>query len=232
MPYSNKPAYFTVWCWLLSEAQWQEGKQVYYEGRPYSLKPGQFTCGAYQISDQTGVPRGSVERILKRFESEERLRKETDRQKTIITILNWGDYQDDSDKMGNDWGTTGERLRTTEERKKERSKEIEYTPPKIDWHISAFDQLWKTYNKKVGRQQALKAFQKITQDEFDQIMAHVPEYVRLTPDKSYRKHLATYLNGRGWEDELIQKAPEQRRMHSEYQPMTSAGSAIKSFRDV
>ena len=34
-------------------------------------------------------------------------------------------------------------------------------------------------------------------------MAHIPLYVQATPDKAYRRHFQTYLNQRGWEDEII-----------------------------
>ena len=34
-------------------------------------------------------------------------------------------------------------------------------------------------------------------------MTHIPLYVQATPDKAYRRHFQTYLNQRGWEDEII-----------------------------
>ena len=34
-------------------------------------------------------------------------------------------------------------------------------------------------------------------------MLHVPEYVLSTPNKEYRKNPATYLNNKGWENEII-----------------------------
>ena len=33
----------------------------------------------------------------------------------------------------------------------------------------------------------------------------MPLYVNSTPDKQFRKHPLTYLNNRGWEDEIVVK---------------------------
>ena len=34
-------------------------------------------------------------------------------------------------------------------------------------------------------------------------MKHIPQYIKTTPDKKFRKHPATYLNNHGWEDEIV-----------------------------
>ena len=34
-------------------------------------------------------------------------------------------------------------------------------------------------------------------------MDHIIDYKDSTPDKKYRKHPSTYLNSKGWEDEII-----------------------------
>lgn len=126
-PWANNANYFVVWCWLLSEAQFQDGKSVLFHGKRINLKPGQLTCGAYQIADATGVSRGTVERVINTLKNEEQVRKETDYQCSMITIVRWSEYQGDERKSGErvrrDRGTSEEGVRTTEEGNNTRMKE-------------------------------------------------------------------------------------------------------------
>lgn len=220
--------WFKIWFFIVSKANHKDTKQ---------FKRGECFLTGKGIQDATGATPDQVKKCLSWLREAHMIETKRSTRGFTLSINKYNQYQDFNHYTGTKESTREapekhQRSTTIDNNvKNERMKE-DNTPPKNDWHIDAFDELWRTYNKKVGRQQAIKAFQKITHEEFDRIMAHVPEYVRLTPDKAYRKHLATYLNGRAWEDELIQKAPEQRRIHSEYQPMTGAGSVIKAFRDV
>ena len=46
----------------------------------------------------------------------------------------------------------------------------------------------------------------------EKIFEYIPQYIMSQPDKKYRKNLQTFLNQRGWEDELIFKQDyEQQR---------------------
>lgn len=125
-PLMNRPAYRSVWIELLLRATHNEAS-VMFKGNRVKLKPGQFTSGAYQISASTGVPRGTVERILKTFKNEEQIEIESDRQCSMITILKWNKYQtseeQSEERVRNDRGTSEERVRTKQECKNERMKE-------------------------------------------------------------------------------------------------------------
>lgn len=68
----------------------------------------------------------------------------------------------------------------------------------------SFDKAWDLYQKKVGPRRSLKAkWDKLSLKDRKAAIAHIPLYVQSTPDKQYRKHFQTYLNQRGWEDEII-----------------------------
>lgn len=70
-----------------------------------------------------------------------------------------------------------------------------------------FEDFYNHYQKKVGRKDADKAWRNNvkTAAHIMSIMEHVPKYVVSTPDKKYRMHPSTYLNGHHWEDEIIEK---------------------------
>ncbi|MBW2185706.1 MAG: hypothetical protein JRG71_04640 [Deltaproteobacteria bacterium] len=83
---------------------------------------------------------------------------------------------------------------------------------KLNKHMVNFDQFWAIYPKKQGRQQAIKAWEKIEPDStlFDQIMAALNAQ-SLSEDwqkdnGTYVPHPSSWLNGSRWEDEL---KPEQ-----------------------
>lgn len=70
---------------------------------------------------------------------------------------------------------------------------------------SAFERFWNQYDKKINRQKCEKKWISLTQKDRDAILSALPDYIKATPDKAYRKHPMTYLNNRGWEDEIVKK---------------------------
>jgi hypothetical protein len=68
----------------------------------------------------------------------------------------------------------------------------------------AFDDFWDLYDKKVGERSKLeKKWNALKNDDRTSAMRHIPIYKESQPDKQYRKHPATYLNNKSWNDEII-----------------------------
>lgn len=116
---AGHPNRFIVWSWILDHVMWKEDQKVRFNNETINLKRGQITTGAYLIANETGVPRGTVERIIKLLKSEEQIEVQTDRQCSLITVKNWDQYQINEEQseegMRNDRGTSEERVRTKEE---------------------------------------------------------------------------------------------------------------------
>jgi hypothetical protein len=92
--------------------------------------------------------------------------------------------------------------------KEEQQKpEIPATPtvPVIDKQFNTF---WDLYQYKKARPEAEKAWNKLSVVDKTAVMMNVTAFVQSTPDKNYRPHAATYLNGRRWEDELKSVSPQ------------------------
>ena len=66
-----------------------------------------------------------------------------------------------------------------------------------------FQRFWNLYNKKTGKITCLKKWSKLTAQEQNAIIDHLPKYVNATPNTKYRKNPLTYLNNRTWEDEEL-----------------------------
>lgn len=67
----------------------------------------------------------------------------------------------------------------------------------------SFDQFWDLYDYKKGKTKAEQKWNKLTDSEREKAIRAIPAYIESTPDKNYRKHPATWLNGKHWEDEVI-----------------------------
>ena len=71
-----------------------------------------------------------------------------------------------------------------------------------------FDNIWNLYDKKVGCKDKLrKKWNSMRKADRKAATEYVPLYVIATEDKKYRKNFQTFLNQRGWEDELIGATP-------------------------
>lgn len=94
----------------------------------------------------------------------------------------------------------------------------------------SFEKAWDLYQKKVGPKDKLKAkWDKLPLKDRKAAIAHIPLYVKSTPEKRYRKHFMTYLNQRGWEDEIImnndRKLTKQEAMYDIARQSTSADNS-------
>lgn len=78
------------------------------------------------------------------------------------------------------------------------NKEQEISKQEIE-----FEAFWKLYDKKVDKQKTLSKYNKLSKEEVKQIMKVLGDYVKSTPDKTFRKNPLTWLNGKCWEDEII-----------------------------
>ena len=84
-----------------------------------------------------------------------------------------------------------------------------------------FEVFWLMYDKNVGKELSQKVWNSLTQSEKEAIMLSLPRYVESTPDKVYRKNPLTYLNGKHWEDEIV----DRRTNPSKNTPNTQTNTA-------
>jgi len=69
-----------------------------------------------------------------------------------------------------------------------------------------FDFFWNDYDKKVGDKQKLKSkWNKLSDNDRNQIMNYLPLYIEAVPDKQFRKNPETFLNNKSWLDEIVKR---------------------------
>tara|TARA_R110002126_G_scaffold291682_1_gene455211 strand:+ start:6539 stop:7387 length:849 start_codon:yes stop_codon:yes gene_type:complete len=66
-----------------------------------------------------------------------------------------------------------------------------------------FDVFWKTYAKSVAKDKCEVKWEFLSDKVREQVMQHLPAYVASTPIKKFRKDPMTYLNKKGWLDDII-----------------------------
>ncbi len=135
------PDHVTVWIYLLLNATHKEHAAIF-AGEKIILKSGQLITGRRAIADKTGVEESKVYRILARFKKEQQIEQQSSNKNSLITILNWGYYQNSEQQieqpMNSQYTTTEQQVNTNKNDNKEKSfkentlksvKEKRFAPP-------------------------------------------------------------------------------------------------------
>lgn len=69
--------------------------------------------------------------------------------------------------------------------------------------IEDFEFFWEMYDKKLDRVKCEKSWNNLTSEEIDKILNSLSKYIEANNDKQYRKNPLTYLNGKCFNDEII-----------------------------
>ena len=92
-----------------------------------------------------------------------------------------------------------------------------------------FDNFWDAYDyKKGGLAKPEAKWLSLSIETQKLIMAHVPSYVKSTPNKSYRKHPMTYLNNEGWLDEITESDNTDAEQSSSARPHSNRSDSFDS----
>ena len=71
-----------------------------------------------------------------------------------------------------------------------------------------FFNFWETYDKSRNKEKVKTKFFKLKNQEIEKIFETLPDYVKSTPEKKFRKDPLTYLNQKTFEDEIIANTGE------------------------
>lgn len=114
----------------------------------------------------------------------------------------------------------GQGARSSQNRAPEKEKEIEieieketHTPVQKKESIKnpiLFDKFWLLYNKKTGKANTIKEWNKIPEDKYPLIIDSLTNYLKDRPDSKFRKDPERYLKHKVYEDEAFNDsaAPE------------------------
>lgn len=80
--------------------------------------------------------------------------------------------------------------------------------------LDRFAEFWNLYGKKSDSAKCKAKFSKMSKSDIELIFENLPAYVKSTPDKQYRKNPITWLNGKCWNDEIMQPTNQAKSTHT------------------
>ena len=173
------------------------------------IEAGQIMTGFDRLASETGLTLQKVRTSLNRLKSTNEITVKSSTQGTIIQIVNYSKYQVATDEqqtsnkpITNEQQTDNKPITTN---KNDNNEDNEKNEKEIKYNIM-FDLFWSSYDKKRGDKDKLKVkFKTLSEADIGLIMDYIPRYKISQPDKQYRKDPATFLNNKGWLDEIIVK---------------------------
>lgn len=126
----RRPQYLAVFCWLNSQVAWSSGKKsTMFKGERIWLEVGQLTAGSYEIAKATGVPRSTVERILKNFQRGELIELQSSNKCSLITLKNSHLFkkneEQNEEQTSGAVGIDGHSIKTDKKEKNEKSSRFQ-----------------------------------------------------------------------------------------------------------
>jgi len=123
---------------------WFKPNEWEWKGHKFRTVEGQFVTSLESIANDSGkgISTQNVRTALKRFEKLDFLTNESTKQGRLVTIVNWGFYQSQEDKLTNeltvDQQTPNKRLTPKEEGKKGTRKEKDFLPDSKEYRASNY----------------------------------------------------------------------------------------------
>jgi hypothetical protein len=211
-PFSEREA----WVWMICEAAWKPrekrvGKVI------VQLDRGQLAASIRFMAEAFSWHRNKADRFLKRLEKCNLIRIESGTGVNVITLCKYNEYQLSPKSYGTEAGQTRDRSGTNEnkgermEEGKERDTNVSLAliAPECVQEPDRFQEFWDQYphrgGAKKGKASAQKAWAKAIRARASpaQIIAGA---LRYAGDRQvmagYAKDPASWLNQKGWEDEV------------------------------
>ena len=108
--------HLAIYIYLLLAATHKE-RDVLFNNRRIKLNPGQLITGRKRVAETLRISESKVQRVLKRFESEQQIEQLTTTKCRLITIKKWDYYQHFNQKLVTDRTSSKQQLNTKQELK-------------------------------------------------------------------------------------------------------------------
>lgn len=178
-----------------------------------TIYPGQVVVGTQRMANELGFTRQQIRTAMSKLKSTNEITTESTNRYTVVTIVNWDDYQiyeesptnKSTNELTNEQPTDNQQITNKQpQRKNKRNKEYIY---------AHFDTFWAAYPRKVSKEKARKAFEKLNADEelMSKLLRSLENQKQRWTDPQYIPYPGTWLNGRRWEDETTTEAQPQKQ---------------------
>ena len=240
-PYTEREAFM----WLVMEASWKDRtKRV--GTIVVDLKRGQLAASIRFMADAWKWEKSTVDRFLKRLEKRDMIGTASGTGVNVITICKYAEYQGgeaDSGTAKNEKrdssGTAAGQTRTPEVIPEVKEEAIASSSARPPQEPDRFGEFWDQYphrnGAKKGKAPAVKAWQRaIREGPPGDIIAGAMRYAGdRQVVEGYAKDPATWLNQKGWQDEVEQHhslSPARRGASGSGDGMVAAFAAVAARR--
>ena len=177
------------------------------EWRGHNIKRGQFLTSVDTLTRETGLSVSQIRTSLKKLISTNEIASKSQARSTVITVLSYDSHQD-SDKQDSKLMTIKSQA---DDNEIATDKNVIIKECKNDKELvnDRFAEFWDLYGKKTDSSKCKAKFARLTKTEIELLFEKLPAYIKSTPDKQYRKNPITWLNGKCWNDEIMQNSQSQ-----------------------
>lgn len=172
-----------------------------------TVKRGQCITSLPHLSRDTGISIQSIRTCINRLKSTGEITDKSTNKFRLITIINYDTYQSQKDITNRQTNRqtniqlTGNQQATNSKQEVKKERSI---------YSVLFENFWKAYPRKIGKEPANKSWVKISISEevYNQIMAGLANYIKHEwkgKEMKYIPHAATWLNQERWKDEVTIK---------------------------
>jgi len=181
------------------------------EWRGHNIKRGQFLTSVDTLTRETGLSVSQIRTSLKKLISTNEIASKSQARSTVITVLSYDSHQD-NDKPNDKLMTMKSQA---DDNEIATDKNVIIKECKNDKNLvnDRFAEFWDLYGKKTDSSKCKTKFARLTKTEVELLFEKLPAYIKSTPDKQYRKNPITWLNGKCWNDEIMQNS-QARSIHS------------------
>jgi len=205
--------YFAVWILLLLKATHTE-MEVVFNFQRITLNPGQLITGRKKIAEQLKINESKVDRILKKFENEHQIKRQTSKQNTLITIVNWNQYQriDHQNEQSSIKNRTTDKQQPSINNNVIQNEVIEIYKPIDKSSLDSAKSSYGTYNNVMLTDDE---FRKIKDLDIIPMIESLSKYLE-SSGKYYKNHYATIIEwsernrAKGYKNENNQRDYEQK----------------------
>jgi len=202
------PEMVSLWIHLLLMANHRDKKWMGIE-----VKRGQIITGRAALSEKTGLSERMVRSCLARLQKCECISIKTTSRFSIITVLNFDTYQNETDakrptidQQSTNNRPTSDQQSTTNNNVNNVNNVNNLSPCARQENSFSedpdFDRWFAGYKKPIGKTTARDRWSFLRDDDRQGCLAALPQYLAAYPDPRYRKNPTAYLEGRHWEDDL------------------------------
>ena len=177
------------------------------EWRGHNIKRGQFLTSVDTLTRETGLSVSQIRTSLKKLISTNEIASKSQARSTVITVLSYDSHQD-NDKPDDKLMTMKSQA---DDNEIATDKNVIIKECKNDKELvnDRFAEFWDLYGKKTDSSKCKTKFARLTKTEIELLFEKLPAYIKSTPDKQYRKNPITWLNGKCWNDEIMQNSQAQ-----------------------